>query len=312
MYLRLSFKRSLAVIAAVVGLIIGLFGAVPAQASDTTPSNVTTWKVLVGEQSPDFAIQGMSFLPGEIWIDQGDSIKFVANSAEIHTVSFGAPPLPPTSVDSLLADAVPQVGGPVFDPTAKWTNSGILTTMPSPDFPSSTWYTQKFTVKGDFTFFCLIHGTMMSLTVHVQRAHSRYPHKQAYYDHQAEESSEQIIADGKDLWEDTADKASPTHVYVGASDMQAMVMRFIRPNITVPLGTTVMFDTGANQVLVPHTVTFTNFKQNGALVDSGTLLPAAAGGPSTFSVKFDQAGTWNYICQFHDGMGMVGSVTVLP
>ncbi|WP_415853413.1 plastocyanin/azurin family copper-binding protein [Sinomonas sp. G460-2] len=306
------FKRSFWIVASLVGLIVGLFGVAPAQASVTTNPNTVMWKVLVGEQSPDLAIQGMRFLPGEIWIDQGDSIKFVANSAEIHTVSFGTPPIPPTGVDSLLADAVPRVGGPVFDPTAPWTNSGILTTQSTPDFPTVTSYQQKFAARGDFTFFCLIHGEMMSLTVHVRAPHTAYPHSQAWYDAQAGLQTAAILADGAKLWAATALKASPTHVYVGASDDLAMVMRFIWPNDVVPLGTTVTFDLGANQAVVPHTVTFTSLTQNGHPVDSGILLEAFVGGPSTFSVTFDQPGTWNYICELHDDMGMVGSVTVLP
>lgn len=307
-----SPKRSLWAIPALVGLLVGLFGTAPAQASAMEDPHTVTWKVLVGEQSPDLAIQGMRFLPGEIWIDQGDSITFLANSAEIHTVSYGTPPLPPTSVNNVLADAVPRVGGPTFDPAAPWTNSGILTTMPSPEFPSVTSYDQKFTAKGNFTFYCLIHGEMMSLIVHVQHAHAKYPHRQAYYNEQAEEQTEQIIADGQDLWGDTAEKATPTHVYVGASDTEAMVMRFIWPKDTVPVGTTVTFDMSANQVFVPHTVTFAALQQKGKTVDSGTLFPALAGGPSAFTVTFDQTGTWNYFCQFHDDMGMVGSVTVIP
>ena len=304
-------RRRLAVVVALAGLLIGLFGTAPAQASDTDDHSApVTWKVLVGEQSPDMAIQGMSFLPGSITIDQGDSINFVANSAEIHTVSYGTPPVPPTTVNNVLADAVPRVGGPVFNPNAQWTNSGIITTMPSPEFPSVTSYVQTFTTRGNFTFYCLIHGQMMSITVHVHGPHASYPHTQAYYDQQAEERTEQIIADGKDLWEDTADKATPTHVYVGASDGMAMIMRYIWPRHVVQPGTTVTFDMSANQTVEPHTVTFTTLQQNGKLVDSGTMLPAIAGGPSTFSVTFTQSGTWNYFCQFHDGMGMVGSVTV--
>jgi plastocyanin len=312
MSIRQLRKRPLWAMTALVGLLVGLFGIAPAQASPPADPHTVTWKVLVGEQSPDLAIQGMRFLPGEIWIDQGDSISFIANSAEIHTVSFGTPPLPPTSIDNLLADAVPPVGGAVFDPAAPWTNSGILTTMPSPEFPSVTSYLQKFTVKGSFTFYCLIHGEMMSLTVHVQSDRAKYPHRQAYYDKLAEEQSEQIIADGQDLWQDTAEKATPTHVYVGASNTEAMVMRFIWPKDTVAAGTAVTFDMGANQVFVPHTVTFTSLQQEGKTVDSGVLFPALAGGPSTFTVTFDQTGSWDYFCEFHDDMGMVGTVTVTP
>ena len=311
MSLRFLRKRPYAIVLALVGLLIGLFGTAPAQASVTRNPNAVTWKVLVGEQTPDLAIQGMRFLPGEIWIDQGDSIKFLANSAEIHTVSFGNPPLPPNSVDNLLFDAATPVGGPVFDPDASWTNSGILTTMPSPEFPSVTSYSLKFAARGDFTAYCLIHGQMMSLSIHVLAPGSPYPHTQAFYDAQAAAESAAVLADGIALWNATAAQATPTHVYAGASDTVAMVMRFIPEADTVPLGTTVTFDLGKNQILVPHTVTFTNFMQKGQLVDSGVLLAPPAG-PSSFSVTFDQTGTWDYFCQFHDDMGMVGSVTVTP
>ena len=304
-------RRRLAVVVALAGLLIGLFGTAPARASDTDDHAATvTWKVLVGEQSRDMAIQGMSFLPGDITIDQGDSINFVANSAEIHTVSYGTPPLPPTTVNNILSDAAQRVGGPVFNPKAQWTNSGIITTMPSPEFPSVTSYVQKFTTRGNFTFYCLIHGQMMSLTVHVHAPHAPYPHTQAWYDRQARTETSTILADGYRLWDATADKATPTHVYVGASDGMAMVMRFIWSHDVVRRGTTVTFDMSANQTVEPHTVTFTTLQQNGKPVDSGTMLPAIAGGPSTFAVKFTQSGTWNYICQFHDSMGMAGSVTV--
>lgn len=312
MSFRLFHRRPYTIVVALVGLLIGLFGTAPAQAAVTHNPNAVTWNVLVGNQSSDLAIQGMRFLPGEIWIDQGDSIKFVANSAEIHTVSYGTPPLPPTSVENLIADAVTPVGGPVFDPTEPWTNSGILSTESTPEFPTKTSYALKFADRGTFTFYCLIHGAMMSITIHVQSPNAAYPHTQAYYDAQAASEGAAVLADGYALWAATAAKATPTHVYAGAADDTAMVMRFIPETDTVPIGTTVLFDLSANQIPVPHTVTFTTLTQNGKLVDSGVLLPAFVGGPSTFSVTFTQPGTWDYICEFHDDLGMEGSVTVTP
>ncbi|MDQ4503816.1 plastocyanin/azurin family copper-binding protein [Sinomonas sp. ASV322] len=312
MSLRPVLKRPYAVVLALVALVVGLVGTAPAQASVTTNPNATTWRVLVGEQSPDLAIQGMRFLPGEIWIDQGDSIKFLANAAEVHTVSFGTPPTPIRGIGDLLADAVPRVGGPVFDPTAPWTNSGILTTMPVPDFPTSTSYLQKFAARGDFTFFCLFHGEVMTLTVHVQAPNAAYPHTQAFYDAQAAAETAGIVAHGYGLWAATAAQATPTHVFVGAADGLTEVMRFIWQDDVVHLGQTVTFDLSADHMVVPHTVTFTTLMQHGMPVDSGTLLEAFVGGPSTFSVTFDQLGIWNYFCEFHDDMGMVGSVTVVP
>ncbi|GAB3278227.1 hypothetical protein GCM10027449_18270 [Sinomonas notoginsengisoli] len=307
---RKPFRTPAAVLTALVTLIIGLLGIAPAQAAVSTNPNAQTWQVLVGNQTPDMAIQGMRFLPGEIWIHQTDSIKFVSNSAEIHTVSYGTPPLPPTSRENLEADAFTPVGGPVFDPTAPWTNSGIIA-PPVPGAPFIQSYQLKFAAPGTFTFYCLIHSKVMNIVVHVLHKQATLPHTQAYYDGQASVQSAQVIADGKALWASTAAKASPTHVFAGAADGQAMVMRFIPSLDTVRNGTTVTFDMSANQVLVPHTVTFTTLMQGGKLVDSGTLLPAPAG-PRAFNVTFDQIGRWHYLCEFHDDMGMVGDVVVTP
>ncbi|MFQ5610853.1 MAG: plastocyanin/azurin family copper-binding protein [Anaerolineae bacterium] len=70
--------------------------------------------------------------------------------------------------------------------------------------------------------------------------------------------------------------------------------------ITVPAGTTVVWThDGGN----PHTVT----ADDGSF-DSGTL---SNGG--TFTVTFDQAGTFAYYCRFHGGpggAGMSGVITV--
>ncbi|MDQ4488893.1 plastocyanin/azurin family copper-binding protein [Sinomonas sp. ASV486] len=299
------------VLTALVTLIIGVLGIAPAQAAVDTNPNAQTWKVLVGNQTSDMAIQGMRFLPGEIWIHQTDSINFVSNSAEIHTVSYGTPPLPPTSIANLEADAFTPVGGPVFDPTAPWTNSGILA-PPVPHAPFIQSYQLKFAAPGDFTFYCLIHGRMMNIVVHVLHKNVALLHDQAYYDAVGAVEGAKVLADGLALEARTLAKSSPTHVFVGAMDDQAMVMRFMPSPDVVRAGTTVTFDMSANQGVVPHTVTFTDLKQGGKLVDSGTLLPAFVGGPSTFNVTFNQTGIFHYLCEFHDDMGMVGQVIVTP
>lgn len=299
---RKPFRTPAVVPTALVTLILGVLGIAPAQAVPVG-SSPTTWTVLVGEQSPDMAIQGMAFLPDDITVNSGDSINFVANSAEIHTVSYGQPPIfPITGVNDLLTDAVPPAGPTAFDPHV-WTNSGILTTKPSSDFPSRTSYRLTFDTVGNYTFYCLIHGTMMSATVHVQKTGTAYPHPKQYYVAQGIALSARVIADGYQLWRKTPAQSSPTHVFVGAMDDQAMVMRFIPSIDTVPVGTTVTFDMGANMGLVPHTVTFPDHLSS----SSPVLL-----GNATFPVTFDQVGTWNYFCAFHDDLGMVGSVIVTP
>lgn len=62
---------------------------------------------------------------------------------------------------------------------------------------------------------------------------------------------------------------------------------FAEATLTIPAGTTV---TWVNQGVVPHTVT-------GPFGDSGALLAG-----ESFSFTFGQAGTFDYVCQFHPGM----------
>lgn len=302
------FRAPAVVLTALFTLLIGLLGIAPAQAVPAT-SAPTTWQVLVGNQSPDEAIQGMRFLPDDITINSGDSINFVANAGEIHTVSYGTPPLPPT-LQNLIAIAGTPVGGPVFNPSLPWTNSGLLA-----QGGGLASYQLEFVTTGDFTFYCIIHGHMMSATVHVQAKGTAYPHSQQYYTAQGLASGARILAHGYQLWRATLAQSSPTHVFAGAMNDEVMVMRFIPSLDVVRAGTTVTFDMGANAGLVPHTVTFTDLKKtDGTPVDSGILLPAGVPSPfpSSFTWTFDQVGTWNYFCEFHDDLGMVGSVIVTP
>lgn len=305
------FRAPAAVLTALVTLTFGLLGVAPAQAVPAAPPS-TTWTVLVGNESPDMAVQGMRFLPDDITINSGDTINFVANSAEIHTVSHGTPPFPPTSLENLEKDAFIPAGGPVFDPTQSWWNSGLISTGNTPAGPGIRTYPLTFTTTGDFTFFCMIHGEMMSATVHVHAAGTAYPHSKQYYSAQAAVAAAQILGDGYRLWATTLAKSSPTHVFAGAMDDKAMVMRFIPSLDVVRKGTTVTFDLSANAGVVPHTVTFTSVPAGVTPPASPILLPAFAGGPSTFQVTFTKAGTWHYICEFHDDMGMVGDVVVTP
>jgi plastocyanin len=46
------------------------------------------WKAWVGAQSPDLGSQAQAFLPNEMWINAGDSIRWTLSSSEIHTVTF--------------------------------------------------------------------------------------------------------------------------------------------------------------------------------------------------------------------------------
>jgi plastocyanin len=70
-------------------------------------------------------------------------------------------------------------------------------------------------------------------------------------------------------------------------------------NISVPAGTTVTWIQGGNH---PHTTT-----SDQGLWDSG-VIPGGSGG--SFSVTFNEPGTFPYHCTIHLNEGMVGTVTV--
>lgn len=307
---------------ALTALVLGSVVVSPAAASaDTGPQ---TWRVLVGSESPDMAISGMRFLPGDITIDAGDTVDWVANSAEPHTVTFfpggqpvdSLPPLNPFDPQQVL-----PFGGSVYDP-AGYFNSGILSTYTGSEFPLPvplfTDYRLTFPTAGDFTYYCRVHGVMMTGTIHVQAAGTAYPHTQAYYDHEAQLEANAIRVDGNRLRAADNSAASQHLVLAGADDGTAMLMRFVRSTVTVHVGDTVTF---ANQGGgAPHTVTFGNEPLNP--LDPSLIQPSAtySGGdlsvflPPGFAthITFTTPGTYHYLCALHDYMGMVGTVIVEP
>lgn len=237
-------------------------------------------------------------------------MKWVANSAEIHTVTFLA------TGDTLqpynpATDAGPSGPGSSYDGFSYY-NSGIFATH-DPSLPTS--YSLTFPDEGDFTYYCLVHGEMMKGMVHVTT--DAISATQADLDKAAATRAAEIVADGTALAATKALAANDHTVFEGADDGVAMVMRFIQPKVTVHVGETVKFINDG--MGAPHTVTFgtpvgdptapagepTNF--TGGYLNSGFAVPG-----TSFTVTFNKAGTFDYVCILHAGMGMVGSVTVLP
>lgn len=316
------------IIAALLALALplALSGPASAQSQDQAPTTQgrqaqnhapQTWSVQVGQESRNQAIQGMAFLPSNIYVDAGDTVAWTARSAEIHTVTFLAAgqslastqPFNPADPAQLF-----EQGGDSYDGHSYY-NSGVMTNVTNSGFPAATSYHLKFPTAGTFTYYCLVHGAMMKGTVHVARAGTPYPFTQRQYDQLATLQSLAILWDGVKLWHATARLADAHHVYTGADDGTAMVMRFIQPTVKVRVGETVTFIN--NGMAAPHTVTFGAEPANflvpvgdpgtfaGGDLNSGLMLPG-----STFKVTFTKAGTFTYLCAFHDYMGMVGTVVV--
>ena len=292
--------------------------AVSGAATADGGKSARTWTVQVGSESSDQAIQGMAFLPENIYVNAGDKVTWRANSAEIHTVTFLAEGQSLESTqpfDPAVPEDVNQMGGKDYDGHSYY-NSGVMTNVSNSGFNQVKKYTLAFPNEGDFTYYCLVHGEMMKGTVHVREQGTDYPYSQADYNKASRAQARAILRDGHQLDASLAEQASNHWVLAGGDDGVAMVMRFVRPSVTVHVGETVVFaNTGMG---APHTVTFGTEPANifapsgtpsnftGGDLNSGIILPGGE-----FSVTFKTAGTFKYICALHDFMGMVGQVRVV-
>ncbi|MFF1883473.1 plastocyanin/azurin family copper-binding protein [Pseudarthrobacter sp. NPDC058196] len=306
------FNKLAFIVAFAVALLASLAAAGPASADG---GGHRTWQVQVGSESRDQEIQGMSFLPSEIFINEHDTINWTANAAEIHTVTFLAAGQSLQPFNPFDPQDLNEVGEHVYDGHSYY-NSGLLSNVQVPGFPVATSYSLTFPREGDFTYYCLVHGQMMKGTVHVREQGTDYPYSQADYNKASLAQARAILRDGHQLDASLAQQASNHRVMAGGDDGVAMVMRFVRPSVTVHVGDTVVFaNTGMG---APHTVTFGTEPANifapsgtpsnfiGGDLNSGIILPG-----DEFAVTFKAAGTFKYICALHDFMGMMGQVRVV-
>lgn len=322
----LLFSSRIKLIAPLVALLLLTLGlTAPGTAAASSPTHTRTWTVQVGHQSASGAIQTMNYGPRRIWIDKGDTIRWVAAAEEIHTVSFINAAHPDSGYSPTIAYMNTRTPQTRIHRPGQFRNSGILDLVsdgPSPQYRS---YSLRFTGVGVYHYICYIHGgRMMHGTVVVRAAGSPYPHTQGWYNRRTAATNNALVAHGLNLWDSALGAATSHHIYVGASDGQAMVMRFIGSRATISVGDSITFDMGQNMIPIPHTVTFgpeppgpfpvgnpTSYDGTAPL-SSGILLPPGFGPPgsSTFTVTFTKAGTYSYKCMLHDNMGMSGTITV--
>jgi plastocyanin len=318
MHMKVQPRRRLALL--VAGLIALAIPVAVGQSASAAPAPVT-WHVKVGAETADMAVTAMAFLPREVWVDKGDTVRWTADSAEPHTVTFLAPGTTLPDFDPFDATQTTMQGTHRYDGTA-YENSGIMATQPIFTFtdPAAT-YGLTFTRTGSFTYYCLVHGTMMKGVVHVRAAGTPYPYTQADYNRVGQHQGQELLDRGMRAWQQAkeAHPARSGQVQVGLDGMGFSVMRFIRTHATVHVGDTVTFSVPGPGA--PHTVTFGHEPPIPAvLMPSGDPKHYAGGDLNSgviapgkpFVVTFTKAGTFPYICAIHDGMGMVGDVTVLP
>jgi plastocyanin len=297
------------------------------------------WQVQVGAQSKDLGKQVIAYLPNELWIHAGDSVAFTVATDEPHTVTFLMPNQvrPPFPVGCPVTNTTPS--GSLEDGT-DCVNSGTLT--------KGQVYSVMFPSAGKYKLVCLYHQNHTAV-IHVLDPSVELPHDWAFYRAQAADMEKNMLSSAGHLMDDGME-SSKDQVTAGTGSITATgggtdtlsVMRFMHPDKIVHVGETVEWTN--DDPITPHTITFgvepnnpmppsanVTIDPDGALhanvssptdnVHSGFIaaspqdqigLAQPAPGTTRFRVTFTRPGNYPYKCVLHDGLGMVGQVTVLP
>ena len=227
------------------------------------------WKATVGGQSADMSKQAVAFLPNELWIHADDSITWTFASGDIHTVTFltvgqvypfdqslGCPPVTPSGLP--------------FD------GSSCVSSAP---LTLGQTYQVIFPTAGNYEIVCLVHGQMFG-TIHVLDTTLPLPHDQAYYDKQAKQQLQALLADA-DLQQQHAQhhnsianmfsaKITPrtAAVTAGVGEIAATaggqqsfsLVRFVNGTVTIHAGDTVEWNNLDPEI--GHTITFGTVPQD--------------------------------------------------
>lgn len=238
------------------------------------------------------------------------------------------------------------MGGSTYNGTIL-TGSGQMDI--EPNFPQE--YNLTFTKPGDFEYFCAFHG-MMNGSVIVQPAGTPYPKTQEQIDSESAkliaadtEAALKATLKAENVSARIGQNGTIHEIKLGYGNGSIVLMRFIPTNLTILAGDTVEWTQA--DVETPHTISFLSGGKEPELilvepqqrgppklvlnpivqmpaggkvytgegyfnsgVIWGTMVPLP--GPRNYTLTFDTPGTYEYLCIFHDYMGMIGQITVLP
>jgi plastocyanin len=263
--------------------LLALVLAYPAAAGATSSPQPRTYKVLVGAENVRHGVDLMAYFPHKVTIHVGDSVCWVQNANEIHTVTFlgNVSPVPPLLQPAL---SPPAPSGLMFNPTAvnqtapsgglgdqmTYVNSGLMGREPG-QVPS---FTLKFTAAGTYHYLCLVHGMMMSGTVKVvdsrvciaspRMVMARGLHQIA---HKMAQVPAVFYAAMRQIKPATTnpDGSKTFYVNLGYGKGQIDLMRFFPSRLCVRPGDTVVWQMTPKSD-APHTVTFLNGTTEPSLV----------------------------------------------
>jgi plastocyanin len=256
-------------------------------AKKLSASSAQTYTVMVGLEKPNKGIGVMAYFPRSVTIHKGDTVHWVQNSNEIHTVTFlDGVSLPDLLLPADVAGADPGISPLVFNPAVTnpaipagglytggigaYANSGIMGREPG----QVGEFKLTFPNEGTFGYVCVVHGFAMSGEVVVVGEDQKIP------------SPNQAMAEGRKqmaealslvpaVVRDAAGQVTPPErngdgtmshtvmvgysetVTAGYGDLEIDLMQFFPDKLTVRPGDTLTFEMSANNV-APHTATFLN------------------------------------------------------
>ena len=261
----------------IVMLLLVSFASIPASyassETSTAAASPQTYTVVVGAEQVAHGIVLEAFFPAALMIHVGDTVHWVANSNEFHTVTFlaGSPmpafviPAPKGAKSPVMAN--PQAAFPAAPPHgwyngATFANSGLMGLGAG----QAREFNLTFTKAGTFNYICLVHGQMMSGTIIVVDGSQTVPTP----DQAASQANNEMTA----LWSQTsqvirdannsikpatknADGTLTQYISVGYAKGQIDLMSFFPSKLVVHPGDTIVW-TPSTTDMAPHTVTFLN------------------------------------------------------
>jgi plastocyanin len=249
----------------------GLFALFPAAAilmagAVTARAQGQEWRAIAGAESRNQGSQALAFLPNELWIHAGDSVRWTFPTHERHTLTFLRPgQTRPPAFGPIFGVLVGCPGttpdGSSFDGLTCVTSDVLLVDEGIESPPS---YSVVFPVHGNFKFVCLVHADMTGV-VHVLDASETLPHDQEFYSRQAQRDRAVLLADAGRLQRVHGDEDDEQSSGVaagigeivtttGAGSQTASLMRFERQTIVARVGDTVEWT--SLDPSINHTVTF--------------------------------------------------------
>jgi len=288
-----ALRLSAVFLAAVIVLLLA--STAIAAAAPSTSASARTYNVLVGAEQPQRGVGVMAYFPDKIRIHVGDTVHFIQNSNEIHTVTFlGGQQVPPLIIPAASLGLPASPSPLVFNPMVvarstgpvslandtTWANSGIMGREPG----QSTSFDVTFTAEGAYHYVCVVHGMMMSGEVTVVGPASSVPspnrdtalaHAQIAAKLAKTPAVFRAARHAVPPVTKNTDGTSTHHILLGYSQGQISLMRFFPSHVRVRPGDTVQWSMTTHSD-APHTVTFLNGQPEPPLAD---VVPQQSGPP---------------------------------